>query len=108
MVIKVLNKVDREYDTYDRLSREGQILANAQHPNIVQVHDLDFHDGRPFLVMEFVEGPTLASYLKTHSITEDTALRWVTAITEALSGLHVQHVVHRDITPNNVIINDGE
>ena len=109
VVIKVLkNRVDQNTTRHDRLIREGQILANAQHPNIVQVHDLDFHDGRPFLVMEFVEGPTLASYLKTHSITEDTALRWVTAITEALSGLHVQHVVHRDITPNNVIINDGE
>ncbi len=109
VVIKVLkNRVEHDSTRQDRLIREGQILANAQHPNIVQVHDLDFHDGRPFLVMEFVEGPTLSSYLRTQSITEATAIRWVSAISEALIGLHEQHVVHRDITPNNILIRDGE
>ena len=109
VVIKVLkNRGTKNTTRHDRLIREGQILANAQHPNIVQVHDLDFHDGRPFLVMEFVEGPTLASYLKNSFYHRGYGSPLVTAITEALSGLHVQHVVHRDITPNNVIINDGE
>ncbi len=82
-------------------------MANPGDANIVQIHDLDFHDGRPFLVMEFVEGPTLSTYLQNHTITRNTALKWVSAITASLQQLHNQHIVHRDITPNNILICEG-
>ena len=83
-------------------------MANPGDANIVQIHDLDFHDGRPFLVMEFVEGPTLSTYLQNHTITRNTALKWVSAITASLQELHNQHIVHRDITPNNILICEGQ
>ena len=108
VVIKVLNRrVESDSSKQNRLIREGRILANASHANIVQIHDLDFHDGRPFLVMEFVEGPTLSTYLQNHTITRNTALKWVSAITASLQELHNQHIVHRDITPNNILICEG-
>ncbi|HML99698.1 MAG TPA: serine/threonine-protein kinase [Tepidiformaceae bacterium] len=87
--------------------REARVIARLQHPNIVGVFDAGIHEGRRFIVMEYVHGYTLRELLETQGrMTEAEAIRYGLQVAAALQYAHEQGVVHCDIKPENIIINE--
>ena len=93
-------------DRLARFQREAQVLASLNHPNIAQIHGLEEADGVRALVLELVEGPTLAARIKQGPIPLDEALSIAKQIAEALEAAHEQGVIHRDLKPANVKVKD--
>ena len=89
---------------HERFQREARVIARVSHPNICTVYDVGQEDGVPFLVMELLEGETLAKRLSRGPIAIDAALAIASHIAEALEELHSKHVVHRDLKPSNVML----
>src|SRR5579863_4442196 len=92
-----------------RFEREAQVLAALNHPNIAAIYGLENAGGIHFLVLELVEGPTLAERIASGAIPLDDALRIATQIAEALEAAHDKGIVHRDLKPANVKVTpDGK
>jgi hypothetical protein len=89
-----------------RFEREAKTLAGLTHPNIVGVHDLGIEGDLTFLVMEFVEGLNLRQLLRERRLPTDQALRTALQICDGLEYAHLRGVVHRDVKPDNILI-DG-
>ncbi|HVH25329.1 MAG TPA: serine/threonine-protein kinase [Vicinamibacterales bacterium] len=87
-----------------RFQREAETLAALSHPNIAAIHELGETDGRRFLVLELVEGDTLADRLLRGPLPVEEALAIAKQICEALEAAHDKGVVHRDLKPANVKI----
>ena len=103
VAIKVLlPAVANDADRLARFEREAKTLASLNHPNIAQLYGLEDGPGGSFLVMEFVEGPTLADRIARGPIAADDALRIASQIAEALEAAHEQGIIHRDLKPANV------
>jgi eukaryotic-like serine/threonine-protein kinase len=85
-----------------RFQREAKVLASLNHPNIAAIHGLEDSSGSYALVMELVEGPTLADRIKQGPIPVDEALRIAKQICEALEYAHERGIVHRDLKPANI------
>jgi len=91
-----------------RFNREAQAAAGLSHPGIVTVFDTGEDDEGPFIVLELIEGPTLADHLaETGPIDPATVVALVSQVASALDHAHAQGVVHRDIKPANVILEAG-
>ena len=85
--------------------REAQILARLNHPHLVRVSDFFEEGGNAYLVMDFVEGESLADRIgRDGALPEQTALVWAEQLLDALAYCHAQGVIHRDVKPQNVII----
>ncbi len=91
----------------DALMSEGRILAELDHPGLARVYDLRVHDGRPCLVMEYVRGADLDQQAKRHPYAPAAAAALVARVARALAVAHRRGVVHRDVKPRNVLIDDG-
>ncbi len=91
----------------ERFQREARAIARVSHPNICTVYDVGQEEGVPFLVMELLDGETLAERLSRGPIPINTALAIATQIAEALDELHRKDVVHRDLKPSNVMLTPG-
>ena len=89
-------------DRLARFEREAKVLASLNHPNIGSIYGLEEQDGIRALVLELVEGPTLADRIKQGPIPLDEALPIAKQIAEALEAAHEQGVIHRDLKPANV------
>ena len=89
-------------DRLARFQREAQVLASLNHPNIAHVHGLERADGVQALVMELVEGPTLADRIAQGPIPVDEALPIAKQIAEAMEAAHEQGIIHRDLKPANI------
>jgi len=90
-----------------RFRREAQAAASFSHPNIVSVFDTGSDDGVHYIVMEYVEGKTLAEYLAGGGrIMPDRAIDIAMAACNALEAAHAQGVIHRDIKPGNIMLNE--
>jgi Tol biopolymer transport system component len=89
-------------DRLARFQREAEVLASLNHPNIAQIHGLEKSDGTIALVMELVEGPTLADRIAQGALPLDEALPIAKQIAEALAAAHDQGIVHRDLKPANI------
>jgi Tol biopolymer transport system component len=87
-----------------RFEREARIIASLNHPNICVLHDIGQQAGRDFLVMEFLEGETLAARLERGPIPWEEACMLALRIADALDKAHRKGVVHRDLKPANVIL----
>lgn len=87
-----------------RFKREAQVLASLNHPNIAAVFDLEESDGRQLIVMELVEGETLAERLAREPLELDETLRLAAQIAEALQAAHRKQIIHRDLKPANIKI----
>ena len=93
-------------DRLARFQREAQVLASLNHPNIAQIHGLEESEGTRALVLELVEGPTLADRIARGPIPVDEALPIAKQIAEALEAAHEQGIIHRDLKPANVKVKD--
>ncbi len=87
-----------------RLIREAQALAQLRHPNVVGVHDVGTHDGRIYVVMEMVQGVTLEEWARTTRPDVKGVLAMLVAIGQGLAAAHERGLVHRDIKPDNVLV----
>jgi Tol biopolymer transport system component len=85
-----------------RFEREAKLLASLNHPNIAQIYGLETSGASPALVMELVEGPTLADRLAQGSLSIDESLSIARQIAEALEEAHEKGIIHRDLKPQNV------
>jgi serine/threonine-protein kinase len=88
----------------NRFRSEAEVIARLQHPNIVQIHEIGEHDGRPFLALEFVEGGTLERRLAGTPMPADRAAGLVETLARAVQHAHERGVVHRDLKPANVLL----
>ncbi|MEV2216276.1 serine/threonine-protein kinase [Streptomyces sp. NPDC050997] len=92
----------------DRSLREARAVAQLSHPHIIVVHDVVEHDERPYIVMELIEGASLAERIAAHGpVDADEAARIGVALLGALRAAHEAGVLHRDIKPANVLVEDG-
>ena len=95
--------------TLARFDREARLASSLNHPHICIVHDIDRHEGRPFIVMELCTGVTLKRLLEDGAIPLEQALDLATQAAGALEAAHRRGIVHRDIKPANLFVtNDGQ
>jgi len=100
----VLSGADAKPEELARFRREAEAVARFAHPNIVQIHEVGEHDGRPFLSLEFVEGGSLHKKLGGLPQPAREAARLVETLARAVHHAHVQGVVHRDLKPANILM----
>ena len=93
-------------DRLARFQREAQVLASLNHPNIAQIHGIEEDKGTRALVLELVEGPTLADRISKGPIPLDEALPIAKQIAEALEAAHEAGVIHRDLKPANIKVRE--
>ena len=109
VAIKVLlPAVAGDTERLARFSREAQVLASLNHPGIAHIHGLEESGSGPFLVMELVEGPTLADRIAQGPLPIDEATGIARLVAEALEAAHDRGVIHRDLKPANIkVCDDG-
>ena len=112
VAVKFLHSsVEEEPSLLERFQREAKVVAGLRHPNIVQIYDLDTTAGYPYLVMEYLKGPTLATYLlyqreRKKRLRSDKVAGLLKGLTSALDYAHEQGVIHRDIKPGNIMLHN--
>src|SRR5262245_24822235 len=94
-------------DRLTRFEREAKILASLNHPNIAAIYGLEEMDGAPYLVLEFVQGESLAQRLSRGPLEAREALEVGGQIAAAIEAAHERGIVHRDLKPGNVMITPG-
>jgi serine/threonine protein kinase len=103
VAIKILpEEFSGDADRVNRFQREAQVLASLNHPNIAQIYGLEDSTAQTCIVMELVEGETLAERLRRGRIPLDEALPIAKQIAEALEAAHEKGVIHRDLKPANI------
>jgi serine/threonine protein kinase len=110
VAIKVLpEEFAKDADRVARFQREAKLLASLNHPNIAAIYGLEESDGTHFLVLELIEGDTLADRLKRGAIPVAESLKLALQIAEALEAAHEKGVIHRDLKPANIKVTpDGK
>jgi serine/threonine protein kinase len=104
VALKVLPPHLAEAERRQRFEREAQAIASLNHAHICVVHDVGHESGIDFLVMEYIEGETLADRLAKGPLPLDQLLTYAAQIADALDKAHRQGVTHRDLKPGNVML----
>lgn len=103
----LLNQMKENEALRTRFTIEGRAASTLNHPNVVKVHEHSFTaDGLPFMVMEWLPGPTLDQLIERGQIDFERAIRLVIQMCDALSHAHRHNIIHRDIKPSNIIVID--
>src|SRR5213083_983978 len=110
VAIKILpDEFSRDAERVSRFQREAEVLASLNHPNIAAIHDLQEANGSRYLVLELVEGETLADRIARGPIPVEEALDIAKDICEALEAAHEKGIIHRDLKPANIKVTaDGK
>jgi serine/threonine protein kinase/Tol biopolymer transport system component len=105
VAVKILpGHLSDNIEAKQRFDREARAISSLNHPNICTLHDVGHQDGIDFLVMEFLEGETLADRLRKGPLPTEQVLRYGIEICEGLERAHKSGVVHRDLKPANVML----
>lgn len=110
VAVKILHShLVEERDVRRRFRAEAQAVSRLRHPNIVQVYDFGLLDGRPFIIMEFIEGPSLAGLLGPSGpnrppFSFQRVAQLTAGIADALDYAHAQGIIHRDVKPANILL----
>jgi serine/threonine-protein kinase len=113
VAIKLLHSyIEEDPLLLERFQREAKVVAGLRHSNIVQIFDFDTTDGHPYIVMEYLKGPTLATYLRhlhqrKKRLPPHQVARLLKGLTAALDYAHGQGVIHRDIKPGNILLHNN-
>jgi len=100
-------ELSRDPEAIERFEREARAASALNHPNICTLHDVGEHEGRSFLVMEFLEGETLKHRIDSKPITADEVAELGAQVADALGAAHARGIVHRDIKPANLFLVSG-
>src|SRR5258708_25637897 len=105
IAIKILpDHLSQNPEAQQRFEREARAISSLNHPNICTLHDVGHQDGTDYLVMEFLEGETLADRLAKGPLPVSQILKYGTDICEGLERAHRSGVVHRDLKPGNIML----
>lgn len=108
VAVKFLSiELARHTESRLRFLREAQAAARLSHPNIVTIHEVSEHDGRPFFVMEHVDGRSLGAYAAGRQLPVSEFLDLAVQLCDAVQAAHARGVVHRDIKPSNILVDNG-
>ena len=108
VALKVLHPwVADDPDLRGRFEREAAALARLEHPNLVRIYDVLESDGQTVLVLELVDGVALDTLIAARTLDWDEARRYAAPVAAALAHAHSRGVVHRDLTPANVLVERG-
>jgi serine/threonine protein kinase len=94
-------------DAVRRLRREAETIATLTHAHICAIYDIDEHDGRIFIAMEYVDGVNLTTYVSRHTLSTTQIVDLALQIASALDAAHSKRIVHRDIKPGNLIVSEA-
>ena len=108
VAVKLMHReIAADTDQLERFRREARAVAQLSHPHIVGVIDAGEEDGRPYIVFEYVEGETLKDRIRRMGrLPIDEAIAYAIEIARALSAAHARNIVHRDVKPQNVLIDE--
>jgi eukaryotic-like serine/threonine-protein kinase len=108
VAIKLMNReIATDSDQLERFRREARAVAQLSHPHIVGVIDAGEDDGRPYIVFEHIEGETLKERIRRlGELPVAEAVAYAIEIARALAAAHARHIVHRDVKPQNVLIDE--
>ncbi|PWB67829.1 MAG: hypothetical protein C3F15_17410 [Holophagae bacterium] len=105
VAVKLLRaEVAGDAERVKRFEQEARAVAALSHPNILALHDVGSHEGRPYLVTELLEGQTLAERIASGGLTVAKAVELATQIANGLAAAHERGIVHRDLKPGNVFV----
>ena len=105
VALKLLDPaVAADPDRRERFAREARAAASLNHPNIVTIHSVEEADGRVFLTLEYVDGPTLAEIIQPGGVPIDRLLAIAIALADAVGAAHQRGITHRDLKPANAMI----